>query len=80
MISGKSTRSLRAELQEVIGELQGLQSAISVAVGALRQQNADLDADIATLLQRAVGDKLHEQVQRLETLLQRLPRSPGAGS
>jgi hypothetical protein len=75
MVSEKSTRPVRAELQEVIARLKGLQSAIAVAVSALRHQNADIDSDIATLLQRSVGDPLQDQVQRLEAVLNRLPRS-----
>jgi len=76
MVSEKSIRPVRAELQEVIARLKGLQSAITVAVSALRHQNADIDSDIATLLQRSVGDPLQDQVRKLEALLNRLPRSP----
>jgi SMC interacting uncharacterized protein involved in chromosome segregation len=74
MVSEKSIRPARDELQDVIRQLRGLQSTISVAVGALRHQNADIDADIAHLLQRSVGDRLEEQVQKLEAMLSRAPR------
>jgi hypothetical protein len=77
MASEKSDRSVRVELQEIVGHLRQLQSVLAVAVSALRQQNADLDADIANLLQRSVGDTLEEQVRKLDALLTRLP-SAGA--
>jgi hypothetical protein len=75
MASQKSSRPVRTELQEVVGNLRQLQSVLAVAVGALRQQNADIDADIANLLQRSVGDTLQQQVEKLESVLRRLPAS-----
>jgi hypothetical protein len=62
-------RHVRAELGEVITHLQQLQATVAVAVGALRQQNADIDADVASLLQRSVGDNLQEQIDKLEAVL-----------
>ena len=76
MAASTSNRPIRAELQEAIAQLRQLQSVLAVAVGALRQQNADIDADIASLLQRSLGDTLHAQVERLEAILKRLPRTP----
>jgi hypothetical protein len=73
MASQKSSRPVRSELQEILGNLRQLQSVLAVAVSALRQQNADIDADIASLLQRSVGDSLQQQVEKLEALLRRLP-------
>ena len=81
MASDKETSSTRAstrapvrvELQTVIGNLRQLQSTLAVAVGALRHQNADIDADIANLLQRSVGDTLQEQIELLEAIVRRLP-------
>jgi hypothetical protein len=64
---------VRAELQEIVNHLQQLPAILAVAVNTLREQSADLDADVATLLQRAVSDPLHEQVRKLEALLSRLP-------
>ena len=49
--------------------LRQVQSAVVVAVAALKQQNCELDADIATVLQRSVADRLHEQIERLEALM-----------
>lgn len=71
MVAGKSiskTRSVRNELGQVISHLRQIQSAVVVAVAALRQQNCELDEDIATVLQRSVADRLHEQVERLEAI------------
>jgi hypothetical protein len=76
MISNKVSRTVRAELQEVIARLRQLQSTLAVAVGALRNQNADIDVDIANLLQRSVGDTLQEQIDKLEALGRRLPPTP----
>ena len=71
MVAGKSiskTRSVRNELGQVISHLRQVQSAVVVAVAALRQQNCELDEDIATVLQRSVADRLHEQIERLEAV------------
>ena len=72
MVAGKSiskTRSLRRELGEVVAHLRQVQSAVVVAVAALRQQNCELDEDIATVLQRSVADRLHDQIDRLEAVM-----------
>jgi hypothetical protein len=71
MVAGKSiskTRSIRTELGQVISHLRQVQSAVVVAVAALRQQNCELDEDIAAVLQRSVADRLHEQIERLEAV------------
>jgi hypothetical protein len=72
MVAGKSiskTRSVRGELGEVVTHLRQVQSAVVVAVAALRQQNCELDEDIATVLQRSVADRLHDQIDRLEAVM-----------
>ena len=72
MVAGKSIskpRSVRGELGAVVTQLRNIQSAVVVSVAALRQQNCELDADIATVLQRSVVDRIHDQVERLETLM-----------
>lgn len=76
MVQSKSIRPAREELRDVVMALRGLQSTVAVAVGALRHQNADIDADIANLLQRSVGGPLEDCAQRLEAIAARLPRSP----
>ena len=71
MVAGKSiskTRSARAQLEEVVQHLRQVHSAVVVAVAALRQQNCELDEDIARVLQRSVADRIQDQIERLETL------------
>lgn len=53
-------------LHEVILNLRHVHSAVVVAVAALRMQNCELDADIASLLQRCVCDRLDDQLEKLE--------------
>jgi DNA anti-recombination protein RmuC len=76
MVAGKSiskTRSTRTQLGEVAQQLRQVQSAVVVAVAALRQQNCELDEDIATVLQRSVADRIQDQIERLELLRRSLP-------
>ena len=56
------------QLGEVLKHLQLIQSAVVVAVAALRQQNCELDADISNVLQRGVADRIQDQIDRLEML------------
>jgi ABC-type transporter Mla subunit MlaD len=72
----RSSRPLHDELQEIVDHLKQLPAILAVAVSTLREQSADLDADVATLLQRAVSDPLHDQVRKLEGLVSRLPPAP----
>lgn len=72
MVAGKSisrARALRGQLGEVVLQLRQVQSAVVVAVAALKRQNCELDEDIATVLQRSVADRIHEQIERLEALM-----------
>jgi hypothetical protein len=39
-------------------------------VAALRQQNCEIDEDIATVLQRSVADRIEDQIERLEVAMQ----------
>jgi hypothetical protein len=55
----------------VLLQLQQVQSAVMVAVAALRSQACDLDEDIARVLQRAVAERLNEQMDLLEAVLAR---------
>jgi hypothetical protein len=73
MVAGKSnSKSARAQLGDVLLHLRQVQSAVVVSVAALKRQNCELDADIATVLQRSVADRLHEQIERLEALMSNL--------
>jgi hypothetical protein len=58
--------ALGSPMSEVILHLRHIQSAVVVAVAALRHQNCELDEDIAILLQRSVSDRLEEQIEKLE--------------
>jgi len=69
---GKSTRN--GNLTEVVRHLQQIQSAVVVAVAALRHQNCELDVDISNVLQRSVADRIQDQIDRLEVL--NAPRAP----
>ena len=74
--SGAPGRPVRTQLQEVVAHLRELRSAIAVAVAALRNQNADLDEDVARLLRQTVGQRLEDQIQRLEGVLRQLAPVP----
>jgi hypothetical protein len=84
MVAGKSisrARALRGQLGEVVLQLRQVQSAVVVAVAALKRQNCELDEDIATVLQRSVADRIHEQIERLEALRRAVPGlDPRAGA
>jgi hypothetical protein len=76
MVAGKSisrARALRGQLGQVVLQLRQVQSALVVAVAALKRQNCELDEDIATVLQRNVVDRIHEQIERLEALMRAAP-------
>ncbi len=55
-------------LEEALARLTEVRSMVVVAAAALREQNADLDADIARLLRRSVADGIAEQIERLRRL------------
>ena len=66
------TRAISAhELGQVVLHLHQIQSAVVVAVAALRHQNCELDADISNVLQRSVADRIQDQIEYLELLSQR---------
>ena len=77
MVAGKSiskTRSMRSQLAEVALHLRQVQSAVVVAVAALKQQNCELDEDLATVLQRSVADRIHDPIERSEAMRRSAPR------
>jgi hypothetical protein len=59
--------SLRNRLGGSILRLRHVQSAVAVAIAALRRQNCELDEDVATLLQRCVCDCIEDQLHELES-------------
>jgi hypothetical protein len=80
MVAGKSnlkSRSAGVQVAEVLLHLRQVQSAVVVSVAALKRQNCELDEDIATVLQRSVADRLHEQIERLESVMHTLGAEGG---
>lgn len=69
------TRATPKELGEVLRQLHQIQSAVVVAVAALRHQNCELDTDVSNVLQRSVADRIQDQIERLERLSQARGRS-----
>jgi hypothetical protein len=71
-MGGKSeARASQREVGEVLRHLHQIQSAVVVAVAALRHQNCELDLDISNVLQRSVADRIQDQIERLELLSKR---------
>jgi len=68
MAAKSQTRAAHVQLGEVLQHLQLIQSAVVVAVAALRHQNCELDVDISNVLQRSVADRIQDQIERLEVL------------
>ena len=58
--------ALHGQVGELILQLRQIQSAVVVAVAALRQQNCELDQDVANLLRRSVSDRIADQIDRLQ--------------
>ena len=93
MIAAKSTRnaarkaapentspiaeSIQPTLRIIAVELRCALSTVALVSRALCDQNADLDADAALVLQRAAAAPLHTCLERIEALLQELA---GAGA
>jgi len=73
MAAKHPTRTAHVQVGEVLRQLHQIQSAVVVAVAALRHQNCELDADISNVLQRSVADRIQDQIERLESLSK--PRS-----
>ena len=63
-------RTLASTLNGTILRLRHVQSAARVAAAALRQQNCELDEDIAVLLRRSVCDRIEDQIVELEAACQ----------
>jgi hypothetical protein len=60
---------VRTHLTELVVRLRLAQSAVATCVAALRQQNCELDEDVARLLQRCAADVLGEQIEETEEML-----------
>ena len=70
----------RLRTDHTILQLRHVHSAAMVAVAALRQQNCELDGDIASVLQRCVCDRLQDQLEKLEAAGGAVPRALRGGS
>jgi hypothetical protein len=72
--AAKMSRSqvIKAQLKDILLQLEHVQSAVVVAVAALRQQSCELDEDIAAVLQRNVAERLHDQIEKLEAAVHQL--------
>jgi len=62
-------RRTRRALREHVQRLQLILPVISVSVMALRQQRAELDEDIASVLHRHASDPLDAEIEKVEALL-----------
>lgn len=74
-MSGAPANSLSqaaALLKEVIAGLQQIHSTVTVGIAALRQQASGLDEDIANVLARGAGDRLQDQLEKIEDALRAL--------
>lgn len=63
---------VRSHLKELMDRLQLARSAVAASVVTLRQQNCELDQDVARLLQRCAADVLGEQIEETEEMLEAL--------
>ena len=70
------TDQTRTELQDMALRLEVVRSASTICATALRHQNCEIDEDVATVLQRNVGDKVGEEIERLNRLLSALEPEP----
>ena len=60
---------MRQRLTDHLGALRFVNGTLAVCAQALRQQNADMDADIALVIQRTAGDKLDATIEQIEELV-----------
>jgi hypothetical protein len=67
-----SAAHIQLHLHMIAVELRCALSAITVAAHALCKQNADIDADVALVLQRGAGAPVHVGLERIEDLLREL--------
>lgn len=68
-------RHVRDSMQGLRRQLQAVHAGIVVCAAALRRQNVDRDADVASVLINLVAARLSQQIERLAEL-GAVPRSP----
>ncbi len=64
--------SCAQELDQIRSYLEAVNSTVAVAAGALEDQNADIDLDIAQTLRTSVRNVLADQVDRLTAVIRKL--------
>jgi chromosomal replication initiation ATPase DnaA len=69
-------RQTRVELEDMVLRLEVVRSASSICACALRHQNCEIDEDVANVLQRNVGDRVGDEIDRLNRLLSALEPEP----
>jgi hypothetical protein len=68
-------------LEDLLRRLRLIMAVVYTSAAALRHQNADSDAEIASVLERHAADRLSVEIEQLESLIRRLRRDahdPGA--
>ena len=63
---------IQLHLRVIAVELRCALSTITTAAHALHEQNADIDADVALVLQRGAAGPVHVGLERIEVLLRLL--------
>lgn len=67
-------KKLHVHLGDLLIRLEMVRAAVVVSVAALREQNCDIDEDVAIVLQRQVGDPLGEEIEKTTQFLASLGR------
>lgn len=57
--------------------LKFVMAAVFTVCAALRFQNAELDADIALIVGRCVGDEIDRQIEAIDRVIARMPTARG---
>jgi hypothetical protein len=66
---------ISADLRNIHTQLTLVMSLVVVSAGALENQNADNDIDVAMVLKRSVAPALYNQVERIAALAARCERA-----
>jgi hypothetical protein len=60
-------------LRDVCQRLEAVRSIAHTSAAALKFQRADIDADVAIVIQRCIADEIDRQLQRIDKLLRGVP-------
>ena len=58
-----------ATLRDVCQRLEAIRSIAHTSSAALKFQRADIDADVAIVIQRCIADEIDRQLERIDNLL-----------